>query len=98
MATNKRNITARISLEGAQDVLRDLDQMGTRGEAAAKKLKAALEGAVIDKKNNLSKRLDDMRVAFNRLGAAGTAFLASFRRLGTAINGFGSALANTRRR
>lgn len=85
----------KISLEGAEEILRQLQQLGAQGERAFQQLKTAAEGPNANL-NRLSTSLAGARTAFTNLATAATTVAGSLGPVGQSISTISSLFASFR--
>jgi hypothetical protein len=80
-----KTISQRITLEGSDDIKKQLEALGKAGEDSFKQIQDAAQNTKID-----PARVDDTKQAFDRLGTAGAALGTQFKALAESVVSFGS--------
>jgi hypothetical protein len=80
-----KTISQRITLEGSDDIKKQLEALGKAGEASFKQIQTAAQNTKID-----PARVDDTKQAFDRLGTAGQQLGTQFKALAESVVSFGS--------
>jgi len=92
----KNTISTRISLEGAEDIIKAFRAMGAEGEEVAKKLESVFAAIGIGK--NVVSNIEKVKAAFRSLGVAAQTVGKSFKNVGDSFNRLGTAVGRTRNR
>jgi hypothetical protein len=80
-----KTISQRITLEGSDDIKKQLEALGKAGETSFKQIQDAARNTKID-----PARVDDTKQAFDRLGTAGQQLGTQFKALAESVVSFGS--------
>jgi hypothetical protein len=80
-----KTISQRITLEGGDDIKKQLEALGKAGEASFKQIQDAAQKTQID-----PARVNETKQAFDQLGSAGAQLGTQFKALAESVIGFGS--------